>query len=290
MFVSAGDGCIPDLRAHEVLSSAWSHCWAHGWVCGSGLKGCLIAAGIHEWGVPSACVATCQSAALRPCTKWTHNHWFPLKYVQSVLLKQALLSRGWSFHQGWDGERRDGLFPSPLPGGIQHCLSPLSNPSVSRWGWTGVGVCRNLGEGLSLPSHEVCMELICDSQGQQEIDMSAVRQYPHVAWSCLFMHFLIECGRRRWAGLSNLTDRSLPWRGNVGKSPSLYYTAVMRQLLGKKAWPPERGGEGSAPLCWALWDSGFAGVALSPSSGHQCLSTRWNFVENREEPPKCVLE
>lgn len=128
------------------------------------------------------------------------------------------------------------------------------------------------------------------SKRQTRAPWGSIHTWLRATCSCIF--WFTECGRGSRAGLCNPTGRSLPWRWNVGTFLSLYYTAVMRQLLGENIGTAPREGRRrqSAPLHWALWDNGFAEAALSPSSGHQCLCTRWNFSKNTEEPPKCVLE
>lgn len=137
--------------------------------------------------------------------------------------------------------------------------------------------------GKACPSLLMRMELICDSQGQQETDMSRVRQYPHVTSSYLFMHFfdsLSVGGEEEQDSVTQEVGHS--HGGEVWVHPFLSIIQLSWGMLGENIGieaPREERRWQSAPFHSAFWDSGFAEAPLSPSSGLQCLSKRWNFIK-----------
>lgn len=195
-------------------------------------------------------------------------------YSQSCWIH--LLSTGWSFCQGWDGERRGGLFPSPLPGGstivFPHCLT-CQTVGKTKQELVCVGI-----------SGKACPSLLMRFTWKWSVTHRASKRQTWAQWgsihtwlwancSCIF--WFTECGRGRRAELCNTTGSSLPWRWNVDRSLCLHYPAVMRQLLGENIGiAPREGRRRQSAFQWDFWDTVFAEAALSPSSGHQCWSKR----------------
>lgn len=190
--VSTGGGCILDLWAHEMLSSARRHCRAHG------ASTCLRMEGMSHrcWDSRVRCSSSNRTAALqpssqhanrlhtqlRPCTKCTNNHWVPLKYVQRQSCWSHLCYPEVGALTEGAGEGKVLHFPLLcLEGSNTIFLRCLTHQSVGETGEvTALGVCGNHREGLSSPSHEVYTETLCDSLGQRDRDMGMVRQDPHV--------------------------------------------------------------------------------------------------------------
>lgn len=168
--VSTGGGCILDLRAHEMLSSARRLCRAHGastWLRTEGMS--------HRcWDSQVRCSSSYRTAALRPssqhasrlhaqprpCTKCTNNRWFPLKYVQRQSCWSHLCYPEVGALTEGVGEGKVLLLPLLcLEGSNTIFLLCLTHQSVGETGeLPGLGVCGNHREGLSSPSHEVYTE------------------------------------------------------------------------------------------------------------------------------------
>lgn len=281
--MSAGDGCIPDLWAHEVLSSAWRHCWAHGWVWRD-VSSLLVFTG--DVFPPST---TCQSAAhsapaLNELLSFKICTVNPVESI-SVIQRLELSLRVRRWEKRW-------FISLSFAWRDPTCFSSLSNLLVGRGDLAGVGVCRNLGEGLSLPSHEDGSDLWLTGPARDRHEHSeavSTRDFELLVYA--FFDLLSVGGEEEQDSVTQQVGRS--HGGEMWVHPWLSIIQLSWGMLGANIGieaPREGRRWQSAPFHWAFWDSGFAEAPLSPSSGHQCFSKRWNLIKNREEPPKCVLE
>lgn len=165
-----------------MLSSAWRHCWAHGarmWLRTDRMSHCCWGSQVRcssSYCADSLCLSSQHAnqlhTQLRPCTKCTNNHPSPLKYVQRPSCWSRLCYPEVGALTKGVGEEKVHFPLLCLEGSNTVFLHCLTHQSVGEIGdSTGLGVCGNHCEGSSLPSHEVYMEMICDSLGQRERDM-----------------------------------------------------------------------------------------------------------------------
>lgn len=272
-----------------MLSSARRHCRAHGASTWLGTEGMS-----HRcWGSQVRCSSSYRTAALqsssqhasrlhaqlRPCTKCTNNHWFPLKYVQRQSCWSHLCYPEVGALTEGAGEGKVLHFPLLcLEGSNTIFLRCLTHQSVGETGeLTGLGVCGNHREGLSSPSHEDYTETLCDSLGRRERDMGTVRQDPHVPLRYSFvLDSLRVGGEEEHDSLTQQVGHSYGGE-RCGYVPISDDTAVTRQLLVQNIDTAR--GEGRALL-------------LSAGHGRQRVTetcTRWNFSKNRGQHPKRAL-